>query len=37
METKLAYDLWYLRHRRLIVDVMICLQTLPRLFAQAGR
>jgi exopolysaccharide biosynthesis polyprenyl glycosylphosphotransferase len=37
METKLAYDLWYLRHRRLIVDVMICLKTLPRLLAQAGR
>src|SRR5262249_27322981 len=36
-ETKLAYDLWYLRHRRLIVDLMICLQTLPRLLAKAGR
>jgi len=37
METKLAYDLWYLRHQRLIVDVMICLKTLPRLLAKAGR
>ena len=36
-ETKLAYDLWYLRHRRLIVDMMICLQTLPRLLAKGGR
>jgi exopolysaccharide biosynthesis polyprenyl glycosylphosphotransferase len=37
MEQKLAYDLWYLRHQRLVVDVMICLKTLPRLLAKAGR
>jgi exopolysaccharide biosynthesis polyprenyl glycosylphosphotransferase len=37
METKLAYDLWYLRHQRMIVDVIICLKTLPRLLAKAGR
>jgi exopolysaccharide biosynthesis polyprenyl glycosylphosphotransferase len=37
METKLSYDFWYLRHRRLIIDLMICLQTLPRLLAKAGR
>ena len=25
---KLSYDLWYLRHRNLIVDVAICIQTI---------
>lgn len=37
METKLAHDLWYLRHQRLIVDFMICMRTLPRLLAKSGR
>jgi lipopolysaccharide/colanic/teichoic acid biosynthesis glycosyltransferase len=36
-ERKLAYDLWYLRHRSLIVDFLICIRTLPRLLAGAGR
>jgi exopolysaccharide biosynthesis polyprenyl glycosylphosphotransferase len=27
MERKLSYDLWYLRHRSLLVDVAICLRT----------
>jgi exopolysaccharide biosynthesis polyprenyl glycosylphosphotransferase len=36
-ETKLAYDLWYLRHRSLIVDFLICVRTLPRLVFAAGR
>jgi exopolysaccharide biosynthesis polyprenyl glycosylphosphotransferase len=30
-ETKLSYDLWYLRHRSLLVDVAICARTLSRL------
>ena len=28
---KLSYDLWYLRHRSLMLDLMICLKTLPRM------
>jgi lipopolysaccharide/colanic/teichoic acid biosynthesis glycosyltransferase len=32
-ETKLSYDLWYLRHRSLLVDAAICLRTLSRLAA----
>lgn len=27
MERKLSYDLWYLRHRSLLVDLAICLRT----------
>ena len=32
-ETKLSYDLWYLRHRSLLVDAAICARTLSRLCA----
>jgi exopolysaccharide biosynthesis polyprenyl glycosylphosphotransferase len=28
MEEKLSYDLWYLRHRSLIVDLAICIETI---------
>jgi lipopolysaccharide/colanic/teichoic acid biosynthesis glycosyltransferase len=27
MEEKLSYDLWYLRHRSLLVDVAVCART----------
>jgi exopolysaccharide biosynthesis polyprenyl glycosylphosphotransferase len=30
-ETKLSYDLWYLRHRSLLVDAAICARTVFRL------
>jgi exopolysaccharide biosynthesis polyprenyl glycosylphosphotransferase len=36
-ERKLAYDLWYLRHRSLVVDFLICVRTLPRLVHGVGR
>ena len=36
-EEKLAYDLWYLRHQSLIVDLLICARTLPSLFFATGR
>jgi len=36
-ERKLAYDLWYLRHRSLVVDFLICVRTLPRLVLGLGR
>ena len=26
-EEKLSYDLWYIRHRRLSVDIAVCLRT----------
>lgn len=29
---KLSYDLWYIRHRSITVDIAICLQTLGALF-----
>jgi exopolysaccharide biosynthesis polyprenyl glycosylphosphotransferase len=35
-EEKLAYDLWYLRHASLLVDVVICLMTLPRILSGRG-
>jgi exopolysaccharide biosynthesis polyprenyl glycosylphosphotransferase len=28
---KLSYDLWYLRHRSLVLDLMICIKTFPRM------
>jgi lipopolysaccharide/colanic/teichoic acid biosynthesis glycosyltransferase len=34
-ESKLSYDLWYLRHRSLGVDAAICLRTLVRLTSGA--
>lgn len=33
---KLSYDLWYLRHRSLVLDVMICLKTFPRMATFRG-
>jgi lipopolysaccharide/colanic/teichoic acid biosynthesis glycosyltransferase len=35
-EQKLSYDFWYLRHRSLLLDVIICLKTIPRLFSGWG-
>ncbi len=35
-EEKLAYDLWYLRHCSLLVDVVICVLTLPRVLTGGG-
>lgn len=35
-ETKLAYDLWYLRHRSLVLDVVICLKTVTTLVTGSG-
>ncbi len=34
MEVKLSYDLWYLRHRSLLVDLEVCAMTLSSLFAR---
>lgn len=36
-EEKLAYDLWYLRHRSLVVDFLICARTLPAQILAGGR
>ncbi len=33
---KLAYDLWYLRHRSLLIDVVICVKTFTTLVTGAG-
>jgi exopolysaccharide biosynthesis polyprenyl glycosylphosphotransferase len=33
---KLSYDLWYLRHRSVLLDTMICLRTLPRMATFRG-
>ena len=33
---KLSYDLWYLRHRNLVLDLAICLKTLPRMVLRRG-
>ncbi len=33
---KLSYDLWYLRHRSLLVDLAICARTLRTLLSGAG-
>ncbi len=33
---KLSYDLWYLRHRSLVLDAMICVKTLPRMVLARG-
>jgi exopolysaccharide biosynthesis polyprenyl glycosylphosphotransferase len=33
---KLSYDLWYLRHRSLLLDVFICLRTGPRMITFGG-
>lgn len=34
-EEKLSYDLWYLRHRTLLLDLAICLWTFPSLVLRA--
>jgi exopolysaccharide biosynthesis polyprenyl glycosylphosphotransferase len=34
---KLSYDLWYLRHRNLTVDLAICAKTFSTLFQRTGR
>jgi lipopolysaccharide/colanic/teichoic acid biosynthesis glycosyltransferase len=33
---KLSYDLWYLRHRSIALDTIICLKTLPRMALLRG-
>ena len=33
---KLSYDLWYLRHRSLVVDIAICTKTLSTLLSGSG-
>jgi exopolysaccharide biosynthesis polyprenyl glycosylphosphotransferase len=35
-EEKLSYDLWYLRHRSLLVDLIICVKTFPKLLSGWG-
>jgi exopolysaccharide biosynthesis polyprenyl glycosylphosphotransferase len=34
---KLSYDLWYVRHRNVIVDLAICAKTFSTLFLRSGR
>jgi exopolysaccharide biosynthesis polyprenyl glycosylphosphotransferase len=36
-EEKLSYDLWYLRHRSLVLDFIICVKTIPELVRSGGR
>jgi lipopolysaccharide/colanic/teichoic acid biosynthesis glycosyltransferase len=33
---KLSYDLWYLRHRNVVLDLAICVKTLSSAFGVAG-
>ena len=33
---KLSYDLWYLRHRSVALDAIICAQTIPRMLTAYG-
>jgi lipopolysaccharide/colanic/teichoic acid biosynthesis glycosyltransferase len=35
-ERKLSYDLWYLRHRSLLLDLAICLRTVPTVVLRSG-
>ena len=35
-EEKLSYDLWYLRHRSMLLDLIICAKTLPQLLTGRG-
>ena len=35
--TKLSYDLWYLRHRSLVVDLAVCAKTVATMATRAGR
>ena len=37
METKLSYDLWYLRHRSLLVDLAVCVMTVFAIFRPTQR
>jgi lipopolysaccharide/colanic/teichoic acid biosynthesis glycosyltransferase len=34
---KLSYDLWYLRHRNLLVDLAICAKTISAVLLRPGR
>jgi exopolysaccharide biosynthesis polyprenyl glycosylphosphotransferase len=34
---KLSYDLWYIRHRNLVVDLAICAKTFSSVFLRPGR
>jgi lipopolysaccharide/colanic/teichoic acid biosynthesis glycosyltransferase len=36
-ERKLSYDLWYLRHQTLLLDLAICFRTIPSLVPPLGR
>jgi exopolysaccharide biosynthesis polyprenyl glycosylphosphotransferase len=36
MAEKLSYDLWYLRHRSLVLDLVICVKTLSTLLSGSG-
>jgi lipopolysaccharide/colanic/teichoic acid biosynthesis glycosyltransferase len=36
-EDKLSYDLWYLRHRNLLVDLAICAKTFSGVLIRPGR
>jgi exopolysaccharide biosynthesis polyprenyl glycosylphosphotransferase len=36
-EDKLSYDLWYLRHRNLLVDLAICAKTFSGVLVRPGR
>jgi lipopolysaccharide/colanic/teichoic acid biosynthesis glycosyltransferase len=33
---KLSYDLWYLRHRSLVIDLAVCVKTFTTVFTGAG-
>jgi lipopolysaccharide/colanic/teichoic acid biosynthesis glycosyltransferase len=33
---KLSYDLWYLRHRSLVIDLAICMKTFSTLLSGSG-
>jgi exopolysaccharide biosynthesis polyprenyl glycosylphosphotransferase len=33
---KLSYDLWYLRHRSLVIDLAVCVKTFSTIFTGAG-
>ena len=35
--SKLSYDLWYLRHRNLLVDLAICAKTFSSVVLRPGR
>ena len=35
-ERKLSYDLWYLRHRSLAIDLLVCARTVSKLTSGSG-